>query len=79
VLTGKYVAFVVEYVRGGSVSDYLAGKKMDEDLACYLFRQLLDAIAYCHAHKARGICSAGAGGRGRASRWCGCAPCRLLL
>ncbi|GBF89249.1 hypothetical protein Rsub_02126 [Raphidocelis subcapitata] len=51
VLTGKYVAFVVEYVRGGSVSDYLARHKMDEDLACFLFRQLLDAVAYCHAHK----------------------------
>ncbi|KAI8463878.1 MAG: kinase-like domain-containing protein [Monoraphidium minutum] len=54
VLTGRYVAFVNEYVRGGSVSDFLKKSRMDEDLACFLFRQLLHAIAYCHAHKARG-------------------------
>jgi serine/threonine protein kinase len=56
VLTGRFVAFVIEYVRGGSVSDFLKRSKMDEDLACYLFRQLLDAIAYCHKHKVdRGV------------------------
>ena len=51
VLTGRCVCFVNEYVRGGSVSDFLRRSKMDEDLACYLFRQLLDAISFCHAHK----------------------------
>ncbi|KIZ02564.1 hypothetical protein MNEG_5396 [Monoraphidium neglectum] len=51
VLTGRHVAFVNEFVQGGSVSDFLKKSKMDEDLACYLFRQLLEAIAYCHKHK----------------------------
>jgi hypothetical protein len=51
VLTGRHVAFVNEFVQGGSVSDFLKKSKMDEDLACYLFRQLLEAIAYCHEHK----------------------------
>jgi len=55
VLTGRFVAFVNEYVRGGSVSDFLYKSKMDEELACFLFRQLLDAIAYCHQHKVGGL------------------------
>ena len=58
VLTGTYVMFLVEYVKGGSVSDFLRRAKMDEALACYLFRQLLDAIAFCHRHKVRASRSA---------------------
>lgn len=57
VLTGRYVAFINEYVQGGSVSDFLKKSKMDEDLARYLFRQLLEAIGFCHAHKVGGGCT----------------------
>jgi serine/threonine-protein kinase SRK2 len=51
VLTGRYVMTIVEYVRGGSVADFLKKARMDEDLACYLFRQLLDAVGFVHARK----------------------------
>ncbi|WIA11167.1 hypothetical protein OEZ85_011300 [Tetradesmus obliquus] len=48
VLTSRHLAFITEYVPGGSLSDYLVRNKMDEDVARYFFKQLLAAIRYCH-------------------------------
>ena len=39
VLTGRFVAFVNEYINGGTVSDFLRKSKMDENLARFIFRQ----------------------------------------
>ncbi|KAL6746667.1 kinase-like domain-containing protein [Haematococcus lacustris] len=47
VLTPRHLGFAMEYVRGGSLQQYVRGRPADEDLACYLFRQLLWLITYC--------------------------------
>eukprot|EP00879_Flechtneria_rotunda_P014356 GHRR01014996.1.p1 GENE.GHRR01014996.1~~GHRR01014996.1.p1 ORF type:complete len:334 (+),score=99.83 GHRR01014996.1:698-1699(+) len=51
VLTSRHLAFITEYVPGGSMSDYLAKHSMTEDVARYFFKQLLAAVHYCHQHK----------------------------
>ena len=50
--TSKYVILVMEYVGGGSLHGYLKSKpnrRLDEDDAKRIFRQVLDGIKYCHS------------------------------
>lgn len=51
VLTSRHLAFVSEYVPGGSLSDHIGRAPMDEACARYFFRQLLAAIGFLHEHK----------------------------
>lgn len=48
-LTPQYLALVTEYVPGGTLLTYSTVNKVDEDQACYFFRQIVDAISYCHS------------------------------
>ena len=50
--TSKYVILVMEYVGGGSLHGYLKSKtnrRLDEQDAKRLFRQVLEGIKYCHS------------------------------
>ncbi|KAF8068177.1 CIPK28 [Scenedesmus sp. PABB004] len=51
VLTTRHLAFVTEYVPGGSLSDYLERHSMDEPTARYFFRQLVNALGSLHARR----------------------------
>jgi serine/threonine-protein kinase SRK2 len=50
VLTPNHVGVVQEYMRGGTLAEYIKEHKVDEPLACYLFRQLIAAVEFCHLH-----------------------------
>jgi len=50
--TEKYVILVMEYVGGGSLHGYLKSKpnrRLDEKEARRIFKQVLEAIRYCHS------------------------------
>jgi MAP/microtubule affinity-regulating kinase len=50
--TEKYVILVMEFVGGGSLHSYLKSKgnrRLDEKEAKRVFKQILDAIKYCHS------------------------------
>jgi serine/threonine protein kinase len=51
VLTPMHVGLVQEYMPGGTLAGYLKQHKVDEQLACYFFRQLIAAVEYCHRHR----------------------------
>jgi uncharacterized protein (TIGR02145 family) len=49
---GETVAFVMEYVDGETLKDYLTRKgRLNENEIKYLFSQMLDAVAYVHKQK----------------------------
>lgn len=60
VLTKSHIGLVMEYIAGGSMVQYVGGKVgtmharggvcLDEDEACYYFKQLISAVEYCHNH-----------------------------
>ena len=46
------VVFVMEYLEGGELGQYLKSKKkFDEEESKLYFRQLAEAISYCHSEK----------------------------
>jgi len=46
------VAFVMEYLEGGTLLEYVQKKKrLAEDEARIFFAQIVDAISHCHANK----------------------------
>lgn len=50
--TSKYVIIVMEYVGGDSLHGYLKSKpnrRLDEDDAKRIFKQILEGIKYCHS------------------------------
>eukprot|EP01095_Lingulamoeba_sp_RSL-Kostka_P004361 TRINITY_DN1551_c0_g1_i2.p1 TRINITY_DN1551_c0_g1~~TRINITY_DN1551_c0_g1_i2.p1 ORF type:complete len:819 (+),score=273.23 TRINITY_DN1551_c0_g1_i2:81-2537(+) len=49
----KNVYFVMELCGGGTIADYVAIKPISDSLARYYFKQLIDAVIYCHE---QGIC-----------------------
>lgn len=53
VLTRRHLGLVMEYMPGGSLHFWCAEHKPDEQLACFLFRQIVDAVSYLHAHQVR--------------------------
>ena len=51
--TNKYIAIVMEYVKGYNLSTYLKRKnsgKLTEDEAKVIFRQIVNGISYCHKY-----------------------------
>lgn len=59
VLTSHYLGLVMEYAPGGSLTGYVTekykacrgvGLLIEEDTARYLFRQMVQAVDYCHRH-----------------------------
>ncbi|XP_050531158.1 serine/threonine-protein kinase SIK3-like isoform X2 [Daktulosphaira vitifoliae] len=47
--TEKMIYLVTEYAAGGEIFDYLVKNgKMDEPSACHIFRQIVEAVSYCH-------------------------------
>jgi serine/threonine-protein kinase SRK2 len=65
VLTRTHLGLVMEYVAGGNMADYILksillkfgqfdrrdGLVMDEDEALYFFKQVINAVAYCHQRR----------------------------
>lgn len=52
----SYVYFVMEYLEGGELFHILAERgRLLEDEARHLFAQLINALAWCHAHHIRYI------------------------
>jgi len=50
--TGKHVVFVMEMCSGGDLLNYVRKRrKLPEDVAKYVFRQVVDGLAYCHAKR----------------------------
>lgn len=50
--THKQVYLIMEYMDGGSLYSYLKtfpNKQMPEDEAKFLFKQIIQALAYCHS------------------------------
>ena len=50
--TDDYVILVMEYVGGGSLHGYLkarANRRLDEDEARRVFKQIMEGIKYCHS------------------------------
>lgn len=46
------MVLVMEYAAGGELYDYLSErKKLNEDEARRIFRQIVTAVYYCHKHK----------------------------
>jgi len=51
-LNNMQVAFVLEYLEGGTLLDYVKSKqRLSEDEARGFFSQIVDAISHCHANK----------------------------
>lgn len=51
-LSSMQVAFVMEYLDGGELLEYvLKRKKLTEEEALEFFRQIAEAVAYCHRNK----------------------------
>ena len=51
-LSNMEVAFVMEFLQGGELLEYVTKKKkLDEEEARSFFRQIIDAIGYCHKEK----------------------------
>lgn len=49
----KRVYLVMELCGGGSLADYVHIKPLSEELARFYFKQMMDAVAYCHE---QGVC-----------------------
>lgn len=46
----NHMCFVLELCGGGDLLSYIKRrKKLSEDLACFLFRQVCEAVKYCHS------------------------------
>lgn len=51
-LSNMEVAFIMEYLEGGELLEYISEKKkLTEEEARYFFKQIIDAIWYCHKEK----------------------------
>ena len=51
-LNNMQVAFVLEYLEGGTLLDYVKNKqRLSEEEAREFFSQIVDAISHCHANK----------------------------
>ena len=48
-LTPAHTVLVTAYEAGGTLAGYCARNRVDEPTACYFFRQLVAALAHCHA------------------------------
>ena len=48
-LTRKHAVLVTSYEAGGTLAAYCKRHRVDEPTACYFFRQLVAALAHCHA------------------------------
>jgi serine/threonine protein kinase len=48
-LTRTHVVLATAYERGGTLAAYCERHRVDEATACYFFRQLCSALAFCHA------------------------------
>lgn len=48
-LTQRHAVLVTSYEAGGTLAAYCAEHKVDEPTAAYFFRQLVAALAHCHA------------------------------
>lgn len=48
ILSASYLGLVTEYAGVGDLKDYCAKHDVDEDEACYIFRQVLAGVAYLH-------------------------------
>ncbi|XP_050426740.1 serine/threonine-protein kinase SIK3-like isoform X3 [Adelges cooleyi] len=47
--TEKMIYLVTEYAAGGEIFDYLVKNgRMNEPAACHIFKQIVEAVAYCH-------------------------------
>ncbi|CAL0307700.1 unnamed protein product [Lupinus luteus] len=51
--TKSKIYFVIEYAKGGELFNKVAKAKLKEDVAFKYFRQLINAVDFCHS---RGIC-----------------------
>lgn len=47
---GAWVYFVMEYMKGGELFDYVISGEVEEEVARKFFRQLVSAVEYCHAN-----------------------------
>ena len=48
--TEKYRLFVIEVCAGGDLLNYVRRRRrLKEDLAKYLFKQIIESLAYCHS------------------------------
>jgi hypothetical protein len=48
-LTRRHAVLVTSYEAGGTLAAYCNRHRVDEPTACYFFRQLVAALAHCHA------------------------------
>jgi len=46
----EYLYIIMEFANGGDLFDILRAGVLTEDWARHLFRQLVDAVRYCHSH-----------------------------
>ncbi|MEW5314634.1 MAG: hypothetical protein WDW38_006112 [Sanguina aurantia] len=52
VLSHKCLGLVMEYMAGGTLQRFVESRqRLDEDMAAYLFRQVLLAVEKCHVHR----------------------------
>ena len=48
--TDKYLLFVIELCAGGDLLNYVRRRRrLSEDVAKCLFKQIVEALAYCHS------------------------------
>ena len=48
--TNKHVLFVIEMCSGGDLLNYVRKRRrLKEDIAKYLFKQIIEGLQYCHA------------------------------
>jgi serine/threonine protein kinase len=48
--TDKYLLFVIELCQGGDLLNYVRRRRrLKEDVAKCLFKQLIESLAYCHS------------------------------
>jgi serine/threonine protein kinase len=48
--TQKHILFVIELAAGGDLLNYVRKRRqLKEDVAKSVFKQIIDALAYCHS------------------------------
>eukprot|EP00877_Chromochloris_zofingiensis_P007015 jgi/Chrzof1/2567/Cz11g20180.t1 len=49
-LTPRHLGIVMTYEAGGDLHSYCEKYKLNETIARYFFRQVINALSYCHKH-----------------------------